>query len=310
MGTDTDDVGALAVLHALADRGEADILATVSSVHDPYSAAAIDVINTYYGRPDLPIGRNADPEQLPIVTPWWREHKPRFVRDLAERFPNDLEIEAVPPAASVYREVLAAQPDDSVTVITVGFMSNLAALLTSGPDEHSPLSGEDLVRRKVKKLAVMGGTYPSSSRDLNLRGSEGKIPATEAIRVLEEWPTKITFTPGKVCGDVLTGQTLAKKTPESNPVREGYRLFFNRSGVGRESWDLCTVLYAVRGLTGPEDAQYFTKPEGNERLTMSQSGRSAWISPGDGLHERLTRELPKERMETLLESLLVTPPKR
>src|SRR3990170_406515 len=50
--TDCDDAGALAVLHALADRGECEILAIMCSTRDPFSAPAIDVINTYYGRPD------------------------------------------------------------------------------------------------------------------------------------------------------------------------------------------------------------------------------------------------------------------
>ena len=36
LGIDVDDAGALAVLHALADRGEARILATVANVNDPY----------------------------------------------------------------------------------------------------------------------------------------------------------------------------------------------------------------------------------------------------------------------------------
>ena len=45
METDCDDAGALAVLHALADNGECEILATVVSVRDPWSAATVDAIN-------------------------------------------------------------------------------------------------------------------------------------------------------------------------------------------------------------------------------------------------------------------------
>ena len=56
MQTDFDDVGALACLHALADAGECEILATVSSTRGNASVAAIEVINGYYGRPWLPVG--------------------------------------------------------------------------------------------------------------------------------------------------------------------------------------------------------------------------------------------------------------
>ncbi|MGB3618265.1 MAG: nucleoside hydrolase, partial [Catalinimonas sp.] len=55
-GPDYDDVGALAVLHALADRGEAEILATIASNGHPLVAPSLDVVNTWFGRPDLPIG--------------------------------------------------------------------------------------------------------------------------------------------------------------------------------------------------------------------------------------------------------------
>ena len=56
MITDFDDVGALACLHALADAGECEILATISSTRGNASVGAIEVINHYYGRPDLPVG--------------------------------------------------------------------------------------------------------------------------------------------------------------------------------------------------------------------------------------------------------------
>ena len=56
MLTDFDDVGALACLHALADAGEAEILATVSSTRGNASVGAVQVINSYYGRGNLPVG--------------------------------------------------------------------------------------------------------------------------------------------------------------------------------------------------------------------------------------------------------------
>lgn len=49
MEADVNDVGALAMLHGFANRGEADILATISSSLNPWAAPIIDVINTYFG---------------------------------------------------------------------------------------------------------------------------------------------------------------------------------------------------------------------------------------------------------------------
>src|SRR5512133_609393 len=56
LGPDYDDVGALAFLHAMADSGKAEILATISSNKHELVAPSIEVINTYFNRPDLPIG--------------------------------------------------------------------------------------------------------------------------------------------------------------------------------------------------------------------------------------------------------------
>ena len=308
IGVDVDDAGALAVLHALADRGEAKILATVSNTYDPYAAAAIDVINTYYGRPNIPIGRNANRKQLPKATPWWRNNA-HFVRDIAKRFPNNTGSK-IPSAVSVYRRVLAAQPDNSVTVVSVGFMPNLADLLASKPDKYSGLSGKALVKRKVKQLVVMGGSYPGSNRDLYLKGTKkGNISPKVAGRVIDTWPTRIVFAAGNVCGDVMTGQTLAKRTPKSNPVRESYRLFFNKSGVGRDSWDPCAVLYAVRGFSGP-GGTYFAMPKVNKHLTINSSGTTQWVSPGNSRHRRLTRKISGSKIAGLLEDLMVAPPRR
>lgn len=306
LGIDVDDAGALAVLHALADRGEARILATVANVNDPYAAAALDTINTYYGRPDIPVGRNAR-AQYAVATPYWRSPAPRFVQSLAERFPHDTG--ASPPSAvSVYRRVLASQPDGSVTIISVGFMQNLADLLASKGDRYSTLDGAALVKRKVKVLVAMAGSYPGSHRDLYLQGGREMDPSP-AIKVLTAWPTTTVFTPGNVCGGFVTGHTLAQRTPVSNPVRAAYTLFFGKEGVGRSSWDLCTVLYAVRGLSYPGDGSYFGLSS-KETLHLSAEGVSEWRTPNDGRHKRLTRLMETAALQSKLEALMTTPPGR
>lgn len=47
----------------------------------------------------------------------------------------------------LYRRTLAAQPDRSVAISSIGIHTNLAALLQSDPDTHSPLNGHNLVVR-------------------------------------------------------------------------------------------------------------------------------------------------------------------
>src|SRR6187402_377014 len=53
---DYDDVGAMALLHAFADKGEAIILATISCNAFETTGPTLSVLNTYFKRPAIPIG--------------------------------------------------------------------------------------------------------------------------------------------------------------------------------------------------------------------------------------------------------------
>ena len=59
-GNDCDDAGALAILHQMAYSGEAEILATMYPMNDEWGAAAIDAVNTYYGKPNIPTERTKE----------------------------------------------------------------------------------------------------------------------------------------------------------------------------------------------------------------------------------------------------------
>ena len=70
IGGDWDDMGALAVLHSLAGSGEAEILATMVSGGGhtaTWGPACLDAVNTFYGRPDIPIGLVVPTENSVLV---------------------------------------------------------------------------------------------------------------------------------------------------------------------------------------------------------------------------------------------------
>jgi inosine-uridine nucleoside N-ribohydrolase len=147
--SDVDDAGTVALLHALADRGEVKLLAMGISSRHPSSAPCLDALNTYYGRGDIPIG---------ILKGEGGDNGSKYAQTIAKEFPHDLaSVEEAPSATSLYRRVLASQPDRSVVIVTVGFLTNVRNLLASGPDDASKLSGEQLVQRKVKAWVCMGG---------------------------------------------------------------------------------------------------------------------------------------------------------
>ena len=309
-GFDVDDVGALAVLNALENNGEAKILATMAVVTDRYTPGAMDAVNTYYKNPSVPLGQNSyapDSYKWDKAFPYWRTPSPRFVWNLDTKFPNDTDATtSVPSAVSLYRKTLAAQPDGSVSIVAVGFMKNLADLMASKPDSYSSLSGKDLIKRKVKRLVVMGGSYPNSGggRDFNLTSGPGKN-VSDGQRVINEWPTEVVFTPGNVCGDIYTGQTLSN--PSVNPVAEAYRLFFGESGQGRDSWDLCSVLYAVRGLS--YGGKTYFKIATDKQLVLRDNAYNEWVTPGNARHKRLVRVMSATDITKVLNDLLTQAPK-
>lgn len=289
MGTDVDDAGALAVLHVLADRGEAEILATMSANRNRWSVPALDAINTYYGRKDLPIGcsrTGPDPEN------WYHESVGAFPHDLTHS-------DQAPNAIALYRKILAARSDNSVTIVVVGWLTNMAELLDSKPDRYSPLPGRELVKAKVKELVAMGGTWPNSPKD------EGEYNFTmdkaAAHKVIREWPGRILFTGlGK---DVMTGGRLVAAGPKENPVPAFYRNFFEANRVSdRPSWDLIAVLYAVRGLS-----EYFaTGSEG--KCVAQEDGSNQWLPGTPSNHAYLEYRMPPAELAAEIEDLLLTPP--
>ncbi|MBE6270175.1 MAG: hypothetical protein E7101_04415 [Prevotella ruminicola] len=65
----------------------------------------------------------------------------------------------LPDGWTLYRALLASQPDHSVSICSLDFVSCLTQLLASEPDELSSLSGVELVRKKVKSLYIMAGVF-------------------------------------------------------------------------------------------------------------------------------------------------------
>ena len=73
MGPDYDDVGAMTLMYALADSGQVNILATLSSNKDEQAIPCIEVINEYFERSNIPVG--APKNIAPSLTTWHKESK-------------------------------------------------------------------------------------------------------------------------------------------------------------------------------------------------------------------------------------------
>jgi inosine-uridine nucleoside N-ribohydrolase len=291
-GPDYDDAGAMAMLHAFADKGEARILATIASNLHLLVAPGIEVMNTYFGRPDLPVGA---PKTVGVDM----GSSQRWLDTLAAKYPHRLQKTAdAPDAVAVYRRILAAEPDNSVVVVSVGFLTNLRNLLESGPDSFSPMNGTDLVKKKVKYWVAMAGIFPNGT-EFNIE----KDAASSQIAI-DRWPTPILFSGFEIGKEVKTGLRLIKEGRPDSPVREVFAISIPKSEDdtnGRMSWDQTALLVAVRG-TSP----YYNTQTG--RFITKSDGSNGWEDDPAGPHTRLIRKMPPEQVAQEIETLMMHQP--
>lgn len=286
ISSDVDDVGAVAVLHALADRGEAEIIGMAVSSGDPWGAPCLEVLNAAFGRPDIPVGAILDPTV---------HHVSKYTQYVTEHYPPHTGSEkGAYDATRLYREILAQQEDKSVTIVTIGYLSNLKELLQSSPDEFSPLAGSELVATKVEKLVCMGGEFPSG-REFNLYQD-----VEAASYVMSQWPTKIWFSGFEIGNNVLTGKAL-RQTDVDNPLTKAYQLYNNIQN--RQSWDQVAVLLAASN--GRERNTYWKmSPPGN--VQIDSQGMNTWEARKDGQHRYMIRTKKTEQLAHIIDELMVS----
>lgn len=292
MGPDYDDVGALTVLHALADSGEVEILATASSNLYKNSVPCIEVINSYFNRSDLPTAKpqsGIDLVDKRFINDYWAEKLPL-------KYPHKTKASAdAPDAVSLYRRLLSSQPDSGVTIITVGFFTNLSALLLSEKDDFSELSGKELVRKKVKMVVSMGGKFPEG-REFNVFAD-----SVASRIVFDEWPTPILLCGYEIGRDIYTGLRLTNSNLKNSPIKDVYDICLQTDTKGRSSWDQITVLVGVRGYE-----PYFEMVKG--RMIVNSDGSNRWESDVEGSHGYLIPKITKKGLTDIIEELMMHQP--
>ena len=280
MGNDIDDALALGVIHALQSRGECELLAVTLSKDNDFAAPFVDLVNTFYGRGQIPLGvvRNGKtPEDSRYLTDTVKASdngQPRYPRKLQSG-------KDAPEAVGLLRQTLVAQPDQSVSLVVVGFSTNILRLLDSPADQHSPLTGKELVTRKVRLLSMMAGMFSEKNR---VKEYNVWIDSPSAQRVFTEWPTPL------VASGFEIGQAI--KFPASSierdfgyvkhhPLKQAYELY-QKMPYDRETWDLTSVLYAVR----PDRGYFGLSPAG--RIRVDAQDVTQFDATADGRQRFLT----------------------
>lgn len=318
MWSDIDDALALAMLHALQDRHEINLVAVTVSTDIKWCASYVDLVDTFYGHPQVPIGLVRDGLDLEA----FRKKYPdmtwpvtRYTEILSEEkkpngalvYPHRLiDGKKAPEAVSLLRRTLAALPDGSVVMIQVGYSTNLARLLDSNADAASPLSGSDLVRKKVRLLSVMAGNFAATISDgktlekgqpeFNLMSD---VPSAQ--KLFASWPTPIVASGFEIGLAMLYPAVSIERDfsyVENHPIAETYRVY-SADSTWKLKWphdhptfDLTAVLYAAR-----PDRDYFSLSKPG-RITVLDDGGSRFDESEDGSHRYLIQS-EEQRARTL-----------
>ncbi len=287
MGNDIDDALALAMIHALHSRGECELIGVSVSKDNPYSARYVDLLNTFYSCGDIPVGRvekGATPEDgtyaRQVVELTDGQGRPLFER-------TEGDAGGFPAAEPMIRRLLAAADDRSVVIVMIGFSTNMARLLESGPDEYSELGGRELFAKKVSHVVMMAGEFSpdiladpaQTTVEFNIRLD---VPAARAF--ISGCPRPIWFS-GLEVGKSVLYPAAALDTDyswcDNHPVVEAYKRYLPMP-YDRPTWDLTAVLFAVRPGHG-----YFGVSEPG-LVNVDADGYIRFRPHPDGLHRYLT----------------------
>jgi pyrimidine-specific ribonucleoside hydrolase len=294
MGPDYDDVGAITLLHNFASQGKAKILATIASTKYARVGPVLSVLNTYFKQPNIPIAvPRGDVSPLADSQKW--------SDTLVAKYPHALKSNAdAPDAVALYRQILAKQPDSSVTIITVGFFNNIADLMQSKADSYSPLTGEQLIDKKVIKMVSMAGKYPSG-REFNIDEQ-----AKASKYVFDNWKKPIILSGWEIGVKIFSGLPLIKdSTIKNSPVKDVFRISIPKAKEdvnGRMSWDQTAVLVGVAG-----NKPYYRLQRGT--IHVDDSGANTWKNNTSGSHYYLVPIVPAQQVQDVVNKMMLYQPK-
>jgi len=282
IGNDVDDALALAMIHALQDRGHCELLAVTITKDHELAGAFTDAINTFYGRPDTPVGtiRDGDKKEVGRFNILAEKRAP----DGSFIYPHDLlSGKDAPEATSLLRKLLAGEKDQSLVLIQVGSFTNFARLLRSKPDAFSPLDGRELIRKKVKLLSIMGGSFAPVRDSTHFTEFNVKWDIPSAQIIADEWPTPIVWSGYEIgFNSPYPSDSILRdfEYVDHHPVKEAY-ILYNPPPHNRPTWDLTSVIAAVW-----PDRGYFSHSVPG-KVTVEDDGYTEFIPKRNGSHTYL-----------------------
>lgn len=255
IGSSTDDLFALKILYNASKRGQCELIGGVVCREDsagnwePYVKLA-DLMNTYYGYPNLPLGVERNGVRKPHAYIPYTGIAQMKNADSTLMFKRTIsDYSTLPDGYKLHRKLLAQQPDGETSILAIGFMSTVAHLLESEGDEYSPLNGVELVSKKVKALYVMAGKFGEDgnlSPGYNFGHNADALAFTRTV--LNKWPKNIPIyiSPSPVGDEVEYPKDEVLRDidwTDVEPIKQTY-LNYNVA-TGQMMWDLLSAMEAT-----------------------------------------------------------------
>lgn len=298
---DCTNIGALATLHALQDLNEVEILSTTVGFHSPFVAGCADAVNLYYGR-QLPVGTLHSKEE----PTQFRYFADKLCHEVNTRYPEGSVTE---DAVRVQRRALSNAEDHSVVFAVTGLLSTPAALLDSAADDISPLSGRQLIEKKIIRTIVMAGQNSSTFGDNPFCEYNIFLDVPAARHFCKEWPGEVIFSSFEIGIRVPSLANFAQTGDKDSPVRRAYELLREHSGESQAnpfaSWDATVSLLVAR-----PDAGYFNLHEYG-RMVVNDDGITEWHEEKDGKQTYLlpNPDMSFEKIGEIITKLVMATPK-
>lgn len=286
---DCTNLGALSVLHVYANRNQARILATTACFNSPLATGCIKAINTYYGRPDLPVG---------ILHRQNETHPTPFMKPVNETFrPEHPDGEEAPDSVTVMRRALAQEPDGSVTFVVVGCLASAAALLQSGPDDISPLSGQELCDRKIKRLVAMAGEFPTFNETFGENNIVVQIPAAQYVT--EHFTGELVLSGYEIGIRTRSLKEFRLHGSDDHPLKMMYVINDGEGFTeGNPSWDHTAVMEAV------EPGKYFDLHKPGRIEVTEKEGLTVWREEEGGKQTYLLPKVPFDEVAGVINDMI------
>lgn len=286
-GSSTDDLFALMMLNHYIDDGLVDLKGVIVDREGEKNAGIVDIFNTYYGHPEIPVGLERNGVKNPrCFIPY------NGICDLKDAkgnplFKRSLDTAKLPDGYKLYRQLLSKAEDKSIVIVAIGFATTLSQLIESGADEYSNLSGEQLLDKKVKSIYIQSGRFEAGD---SLCGYNMRAASRQSAIFYDRLPRSVDLimSPSNI-GDgmnYLPQDVLVDlSTTEVNPIKSVYTNY--TCDTGQRMWDTNCLVNAVLG-----DKEYIMSPrgwvtfvdKGEESLMLFKqdpAGNARYQLPGD-----------------------------